>query len=404
MRKLFNTSWYDFIIGLGPILGGAAGLWIAQSAETLFQIFSAAAVGTLGLFLSILIARALRPRYKIESRKFRSVFETKLQQDIARFTDSNTAMQEAASRMSWDLKRALRGAELDRVLQKEVGRMEDALAWFGLNEIQNLSFSDIVQQGTKDKILSELVRKVARYFPGQAIRINTSIAEPGCVALIEFLKSSGLSIDHEFHDINGVVQAQTLSSSREFHASLIPLSTVILNENREDILKRYKFAFPVTSEDQQIVSSRDPAGKFSFDDITIVERGSGHFQWLAMQAAGSVSADAGKVVKLSDLGEQRRANVLYEPVASINLQATKSANGCGFITDLPFAVDIVLLSSKSLSEPARAAIGQLIVYAMWFLKQKLISNGQLDRQLYRRKDVRKAFEDANEPFSDFLVR
>ena len=404
MRRLFSTSWYDFIIGLGPILGGAVGLWIAQSADTLLQIISAAAAGALGLVLSILIARAFRPRYKIQSRKFKSVFETKLQQDIARFTDSNTAMQEAVSRMSWDSKRALRAAEFDPVLQQEVKAMEDVRVWFGLNDIATISFSDIVQPNKKRKTLLELVRKASEHFPKQKIRINSSIAEPGCVALVEFLKSLGLNIDHEFHDINGIVQAQTLSSSREFHASFLPLSTVFLNERRENILKRYRFTFPVTSEDQQIVSSRDPSGRFSFENVTIVKRGSGHFQWLGMQAAGSVPAGAGRIVNLSDLGAQQRANVLYEPVASINLQTTKSANGCGFITDLPYAVDIILITSKSLSEPAREALGQLIVYAMWFLKQKLISDGQFDRALYKRKDVRKAFEDANEPFSDFLIR
>ncbi len=407
VKKFIQSNGYEFIIGLGPILGAALGGWIARNSVVSYQIIMALVFGVSFWLIFILIGRALTGRYIIKANTIRSVFTRKMHQDILRFADSNSAMIDIQNRLDTESQQAIKSARRDEVLSDEVASMEQCLIWLRKMDTNTISFVEIMDQRSPSIIIQDLVSNVlAEIGAGTRLKINNSIAEPGCVVLVETLLAYGLPIDHEFDDANGMVQAITLSSARTFSASFIPYSTVFLASGRDQITKQYELVCPITTEDQQILAPRDQYGRYRLEDIVFPERGSGHFQQLGMKASGALAVEEGKSIRLNQFkgNSDDYAKILFEPVASIALEAQRQNSQCGFVTTTPYAVDIVLIANRKILGNSFDCFRQLVIYAMWQIKSDLIQKGKVKPKLFKRQDVRKAFEVANEYFSDILKK
>jgi len=407
LKKFFQTNGYEFIIGLGPLLGVALGGWMTRNSVVSHQIISVTAFGAIFLLLSVLFGRVLTSRYTINSNTLRSVFTKKMYQDILRFADSNSAMKDIQYRLDIESQHAIESAHRDEVLSSEVTSMEQSLLWLRKMDTNSISFVEIMDRRSPSIIIQDLVSNVLSEIGSSTrLKINTSIAEPGCVALVEALRTYGLPIDHEFDDANGMVQAITLSSARTFAASFIPYSTVFLSSQRDRITQQYELVCPVTTEDQQILAPRDQYGRYRLENIVFPERGSGHFQQLGMKASGALAVDEGKSISLNLFKDSSDnfARILFEPIASIALETQRQTGQCGFVTTTPYAVDIVLIVNRKILGNAFDGFRQLVIYAMWQIKSDLIQKGKVKPKLFKRRDVRKAFETANEYFSDILKK
>ncbi len=399
----FTRRWFDLLCGGSAIVGALVGGLAAPSLPGVGTEVGAAVGSAVFWGAALLAGDRFRPRYLIDARTLPVLFEEKLRTDIKRFTDSNTSMDGALSRIHSHVAYMLEALECDEVFANDEG-FEQLKGWLGQVDASEISFKLVSDRRPPDVLFPQLVDKVRSALCARELRVNSSVVEPGCVALVEFLRGFGLPIYHEFTDINGMEQVRTLSGEREFDVSFVPISTVVLCFDRSSIVDRYRFICPVTSEDQRILSSRDHLGRFCLEQVTVPERGSGHFQILAMRGEGSLSACEVSAVDLAkfqtDPGD---TVVLFEPVASVVREVYRADYDYDFVTSTGFDVDIVLLANADALGEALIPLRQLVVAAMAAIKRLPdVDKRRMARRLYRQQGIREAFETANGHFARIM--
>lgn len=404
MRKFLERTRYDVLVGLGPVFGGGLAGWLTRDLSSTTQIISVALGGIIFLIAFVAIAQILRPRFEIKSNSLRSVFAQKLNEDIKRFEDSDTAMRARKVKMLSDSRRVIQAADLDPLLAASTVKMKQVEKWLSDTQISEIPFTEIITKKHPDKVIRELVARVSKATDRQPLVVNTSTVEPGCVALVEKLKSFGLRIVHEFDDINGIDQASSLISERPIAASFVPYSTIFMSEFSPAIVGRFSFMCPINTEDQQILAKRDITGRYDLSNIAVPNRGSGHFQLMVMKNAEIIDHSVGNVVDINHFSSSitNDGSILYEPVASIALETKSASEPWGFVTSDPYHVDLILVANDQILGGASSAFRQLVIFAMWVMKNEHKSNAKLAKKLYKIKPIKRAFEHSHDHLLSIL--
>ena len=139
-----------------------------------------------------------------------------VENDITNFYDSNTSVNEANFRMLYDSKKILSAVKGNKVFTNEVTDVNKAISWLKRGSKSKNSFVELMSREDINEVIQNLVGKIKNSINVDNLIINSSIVEPGCLALIEKMKSLGVPIIHKYKDINGIEQARTLSSEIDF--------------------------------------------------------------------------------------------------------------------------------------------------------------------------------------------
>ena len=186
IRESSYDIWIDMAAALGTVAAGA----LTYSSGPLIAIVGPAVGGITALALSVFIAKLLRPRYTIKSIKIKDVFVSKLIADVQRFCDSNTSMAASNDRMLEDSEHILGIAQHDDLIVNEVDELMQVRDWLQTGAANKISFNEIMDRGGLESVAKSLVDVVRRRMKVERLKINSSIVEPGCVALVQPGESS----------------------------------------------------------------------------------------------------------------------------------------------------------------------------------------------------------------------
>ena len=207
MKKIIRAmqdSQYEIIVGLANTTGVALGSFISYSHGVIPTIIGAALGGVAFRSFIILTANLLRPRYTISYQKIKSIFILKWKKDIMNFHDSNTSINEANFRMINDSQKILAAIRGENIFKNELTEVKKTISWLEKGSKSKNSFVHLMSREDTGKYINNLVDKVVRLMNVNELKINTSIVEPGCVALIEKMKEVGIPIVHQYNDIEAV--------------------------------------------------------------------------------------------------------------------------------------------------------------------------------------------------------
>ena len=186
---------------------------------------------------------------------------------------------------------------------------------------------------------------------------------------------------------------------------MIPYSTVLLSKHRTNIIERYEYLTPVTFEGQRIIGKRDINGEYNLSYVTCPERGSGHYELLTILADKQFKIDTKDTKDLLHFKNEKEINgpiILYQPVADIYLETKRKSGKWGFLKNQSSPIDIILIVNKDDFGEGLSCFKSLVFLLFSIMKKEALHSNKNGNNLFKRNEVKNAFDNATDHFTDIV--
>ena len=146
-------------------------------------------------------------------------------------------------------------------------------------------------------------------------------------------------------------------------------------------------------------------GEFDLSHVVCPMRGSGHYELLTMLADKQFAINRKDTKDLSQFkGNDKNdgAIILYQPVADVYLEAKRKSGKWGFLKNLPFPIDIILIVNKKDLGEGLSCFKSLVLILLSMMKDELLYSNKEGIKLFKNHEIRNCFDEATDHFASII--